>query len=98
MIAAILLGLASVLKRRFMQHQAWMIRAYALAQGAGTQVLITIPWLLTVGQPMGFTRDILMTLAWVINILVAEWIIRKHVVYKGAEIPIKPPPIKKAIL
>ncbi len=72
MIAYILLGLAAVLKKRIVQHRAWMIRAYALGQGAGTQVLITIPWLLTVGEPTGLTRDILMTLAWVLNIIVAE--------------------------
>lgn len=77
MIAFIMLGLSSVLKKRIRQHQAWMIRAYALGQGAGTQVLITIPWLLTVGEPMGLTRDISMSLAWVINIFVGEWAIRK---------------------
>lgn len=72
MTAYILLGLAAILKKRFVEHRAWMIRAYALGQGAGTQVLITIPWLLTVGEPSGLTRDMLMTLAWVINIIVAE--------------------------
>ncbi len=72
MTTYILLGLAAVLKKRIIQHRAWMIRAYALGQGAGTQVLITIPWLLTVGEPTGLTRDILMTIAWVINIIVAE--------------------------
>ena len=72
MTAYILLGLAAILKKRIVQHRAWMIRAYALGQGAGTQVLITIPWLLTVGEPSGLTRDILMTAAWVINIIIAE--------------------------
>ena len=75
MTICILLGLSSVLKKRIAQHQAWMIRAYALGQGAGTQVLIAIPWLVTVGEPSGLTRDILMTTAWVMNIVVAEWII-----------------------
>ncbi len=72
MTAYILLGLAAVLKKRIVQHRAWMIRAYALGQGAGTQVLITIPWLLTVGEPTGLIRDILMTVAWVLNIIIAE--------------------------
>ncbi len=75
MTICILLGLSSVLKKRIAQHQAWMIRAYALGQGAGTQVLIVIPWLVTVGEPSGLTRDLLMTAAWVMNIVVAEWII-----------------------
>lgn len=73
----ILLGLSSILKKRIALHQAWMIRAYALGQGAGTQVLIALPWLLTIGEPAGFTRDIQMTAAWVINLAVAEWIIRR---------------------
>lgn len=78
MTICILLGLSLVLKNRIAQHQAWMIRAYALGQGAGTQVLIMMPWMLTVGEPGGFARDILMTTAWVINIVVAEWIINKR--------------------
>ena len=75
MATCIVLGLSSAPKKSIAQHQAWMIRAYALGQGAGTQVLIAIPWLLTVGEPSGFQRDILMTAAWVINIVVAECII-----------------------
>jgi len=75
MSAYILLGLSSVLKKRIAQHQVWMIRAYALGLGAGTQVLIAIPWLLTVGEPSGIARDILMTAAWIINVVVGEWVI-----------------------
>lgn len=78
MTTCIVFGLSSVLKKRIARHQAWMIRAYALGQGAGTQVLIAIPWLLTVGEPSGFTRDILMTAAWAINIVVAESIIYRR--------------------
>jgi len=78
MTMCILLALSSVLKKRIAQHRAWMIRAYALAQGAGTQSLTAIPWLLAVGELSGFTRDIQMTAAWVINIAVAEWIINKR--------------------
>ncbi|MFK8067155.1 MAG: DUF2306 domain-containing protein [Gammaproteobacteria bacterium] len=78
MTAYILLGLATVLDMRIAQHRAWMIRAYALGQGAGTQVLIVIPWLLTVGEPSGVTRDILMTAAWIINIIFGEWCVGKQ--------------------
>jgi len=78
MIAFILLGLSAVFKKRIPAHRAWMIRAYALGQGAGTQVLVVIPWLLTSGEPIGFTRDILMTLAWVVNIFAAELIIKTY--------------------
>ena len=72
MITALALGLSAVFKKRITEHRAWMLRAYAFGQGAGTQVFVTIPWLLTVGEPAGVTRDILMTLAWVINLCVAQ--------------------------
>jgi hypothetical protein len=52
-----------------------MIRAYALGQGAGTQVIISLPWFLMVGEPTGFFRDVLMTMGWAINILIAERVI-----------------------
>jgi len=78
MIVYILLGLSAILDRRIIQHRAWMIRAYALGLGAGTQVLVVIPWLLTAGEPSGFTRDILMTFAWVINIAIGEWFISQQ--------------------
>ena len=77
MIAFLWLGLSAILRKNILQHKAWMLRAYALGQGAGTQVLVVIPWLLTVGEPSGITRDLLMTLAWVINLLVAEAVIRQ---------------------
>jgi hypothetical protein len=78
MTAFILLGLSAVFKKRIAQHQAWMIRAYALGQGAGTQGFVITAWLLTIGEPSGLTRDILMTAGWMINIVVAEWIISKQ--------------------
>ena len=55
-----------------------MIRAYALGQGAGTQVLVLGPWMLITGESGGLTRDVLMTVAWAINVVVAEVIIRRR--------------------
>ncbi|MBT5707899.1 MAG: DUF2306 domain-containing protein, partial [Verrucomicrobia bacterium] len=46
--------------------------AYALGQGAGTQVLVVIPWHLLIGEPSGLTRDLLMTFAWIVNLYVAQ--------------------------
>ena len=77
MVIFIGVAVSSILKKRVIKHQAFMIRAYALGQGAGTQVLITLPWLLSVGEPEGFTREILMSAAWVLNIAVGEWVINK---------------------
>lgn len=78
MVTFILFGISAVRQRKIAQHQAWMIRAYALGLGAGTQVLIAIPWLLTHGEPTGMTRDVLMTTAWIVNITVAEYIIKNQ--------------------
>lgn len=77
MIASLVFGWSSILRRRVARHEAFMIRAYALGQGAGTQALVLLPWMLTTGESGGPTRDLLMTLAWLLNIGVAEAIIRR---------------------
>lgn len=74
---SIVLGLIAVRRRDFAGHRAWMIRGYAIALGAGTQVLTTLPWLLIVGeQPSRFPRALLLGAGWLINIVFAEWRIR----------------------
>lgn len=75
MVVSILIGIRRILQRDVARHEAWMIRAYALGQGAGTQVLVLLPWMLISGESGGLTRDLLMMLAWLINIIVAEAII-----------------------
>ena len=69
-------------------HRAWMIRAFALGQGAGMQVVVLLPWMLLIGKPSMLHRDLLMSLAWLINLLVAEiaiqrWSPRNSNLYKG---------------
>jgi len=54
-----------------------MIRAYALGQGAGTQAVVLLPWMIATGESGGPTRDLLRTLARLINVAVAEAIIRR---------------------
>ncbi len=78
MFVFIFLGLTAILKRDVFRHSSWMIRAYAIGQGASTQGLL-LPSLavITGTEPLGFTRDVLMTFAWIINIVIAEWIIRR---------------------
>ena len=77
MLAAVLIGAFAVRRRDFQAHGAWMTRAYALALGAGTQALTQAPWLIFVGPQEPVDRVILMTAGWVINIAVAEWLIRR---------------------
>lgn len=77
MFASIVIALSSIVRRDVVRHRAFMIRAYALGQGAGTQALVMLPWMLISGESGGVTRDVLMTLSWVINIVVAESIVGK---------------------
>jgi len=75
--ACLILGFTAIRRRDIPAHRAWMIRAYALALGAGTQAFTLAPYpILTGHDPGPTTRAILMTLAWMINAAVAEWVIR----------------------
>jgi hypothetical protein len=80
MTAAIILSINAIVQRNFQSHGNWMMRAYALGLGAGTQVLTHVPWFILADHKPGETaRGILMGSAWLINALVAEWVIRTRV-------------------
>src|SRR5256886_1737782 len=78
MVLSIVLGFAAIRRRDIARHSAWMIRGYAIGQGAGTQVLTHLPWILIIGTPGKLAKALLMAAGWVINLAVAEWIIRKR--------------------
>lgn len=78
MLLCIALAVDAIRRRQFEEHGNWMIRAYAIGLGAGTQVLTHLPWFILVDlQPAGIARAVMMGLGWIINILVAEWVIRR---------------------
>lgn len=78
MAASIALGLAAALRREIARHREWMIRAYALGLGAATQMLVLIlAEMISGGAPTELNRALLMGLAWGINLMVAEWSIRR---------------------
>ena len=78
MVMSIVLGVDAVRRRDFKAHGAWMTRAYAIGLGAGTQVFTHLPWFILIeGKPGESGRTVMMGAGWVINVLVAEWIIRK---------------------
>jgi len=85
MVTSIMIGWARILRGDVAGHEAWMIRGYALAQGAGTQVLVLLPWTLISAESTGLSRDLLMTASWAINVAVAEVVIRN-----------RPPPVLAA--
>lgn len=78
MTLAVIVSVRAVLLRRIAQHKAWMVRTYALGQGAGTQVLILLPVTLLAGAPTFIFRDVLMASAWGLNVVFAEWVIRRR--------------------
>jgi type VI protein secretion system component VasK len=55
-----------------------MIRGYAIGLGAGTQVLTHLPWFLVFGAPGEVATALLMAAGWVINVAVAEWVVRRR--------------------
>jgi len=76
MAASLVLGFAAIRRRDVDAHRAWMTRAYALALGAGTQVFTEglSQAAFGTGEVSG---DLAKGVAWVVNLAVAEWIIRR---------------------
>jgi hypothetical protein len=79
MLASLVMAIDAIRRRAFAEHGEWMIRAYAIGMGAGTQVLTHLPYYVLVGRPHEAMRAVLMGAGWVINVIVAEWIIRSGV-------------------
>ncbi|MGE3760477.1 MAG: DUF2306 domain-containing protein [Pseudobdellovibrionaceae bacterium] len=75
MLIFITLCIVAIWQKNFVSHGNWMIRAYALAMGAGTQVFTHIPSLIFPSLEGETNRSIAMILGWVINMVAAEWII-----------------------
>jgi uncharacterized membrane protein len=92
MAASIVLAFTAIRRRDIASHRAWMMRAYALAAGAGTQLFTQ-----GISEAAFGTGDLpkalSMTSGWVINLAVAEWIIRSPSIRRarrarGAQAPL----------
>jgi uncharacterized membrane protein len=74
--ASLVLGFTAIRRRDIMAHRAWMIRAYALAVGAGTQTITE-----GIAQALLGANDASKFLGsaagWLVNLAVAEWVIRR---------------------
>jgi uncharacterized membrane protein len=84
MVVSLVLAVVAIGRRDFAAHGAWMTRAYAIGLGAGTQVLTHLPFFILVGKPGETGRGIMMGAGWVINVIVAEWIINRR---RGGTVP-----------
>jgi uncharacterized membrane protein len=78
MVVSIVLGFTTIRRGDVSGHRAWMARAYAIGLGAGTQALTLAAGALIAGPPSELSRALLMGAAWVINLAIAEWIIRRR--------------------
>lgn len=73
----LLLALGAILSRDVARHRAWMLRAYAIAINAGTLPFIYFPAYLIFGEPAPLADEAIQVAGWAINLMVAEWIIRR---------------------
>jgi hypothetical protein len=78
MVVSIVLGIRAIVRRNFVLHSAWMTRAYAIGVGAGTQAVVLIPGSIIFGSTHELSRTVLMGAAWVINLAMAEYVIRRR--------------------
>src|SRR5215213_3520030 len=78
MVGSIILGFTAIRRGDVIGHRAWMLRGYALGLGAGTQALTLAAGEVLAGPPSELSRALLMGAAWLINLAVAEWAIRKR--------------------
>lgn len=78
MATFIVLAFVAVRRRDFARHRAWMIRGYAIGVGAGTQFFTQAVWLVLGGSLTISSKTGTMAAAWLINMVVAEWIIRRR--------------------
>ena len=78
MAVAIVVAFIAILRGDVRTHSAWMTRAYAIGLGAGTQVIVFLPYTLLLGAPAPLTHTLLMSAGWVINLVVAEVVIRRR--------------------
>ncbi|MGX7826190.1 DUF2306 domain-containing protein [Actinokineospora sp. 24-640] len=87
-VVALILGVIAIRARDFTTHRAWMIRAYAVALGAGSQAVVLGTWMVAVAPITELSNALLMAAAWLLNLAVAERVIRR---------PATPrPPVKRS--
>ncbi|WP_425842766.1 DUF2306 domain-containing protein [Agrococcus sp. TSP3-2-1] len=78
MLVALALAVRALVRRRYAEHGAWTTRAYALGVAAGTQAVVLIPGSMLYGSSDETSRAVAMTLGWLINLAVAELVIRRR--------------------
>jgi uncharacterized membrane protein len=77
LIGSLLLAFKCMKMRDIASHRAWMIRAYAIGLAISTMRFFFIPWFFVYGMPSELVIGLGVWGGFVINLLVAEWILRR---------------------
>jgi len=78
--AALWLAVTAARRRDIPTHKAWMIRAYAIGMGSATVSFLMLPIFLVTGEPVvGILADMVFVCSWVLNLWIAERVIRRGV-------------------
>lgn len=76
MVCSLFVGFAAIRRRDIAAHRSWMIRAYAIGLGAGTQVFTEGFGEAIFGTGV-IAGDLEKGAAWLINLGIAEWAVRR---------------------
>jgi hypothetical protein len=82
MAAALVLGFTAIRRRDIAAHRAWMIRAYALGLGAGTQIFTEGIGKAAFGDG-DLSKALSVSAGWLVNAVVAEWVIGRPAVRRA---------------
>lgn len=83
MLLSLVLAVRALTQHRYVIHGAWMTRAYALGVAAGTQAIVLIPGSILFESDDQTSRAVAMALAWIVNLAVAEYVIRRRSVKRA---------------
>ena len=84
MVIFTVLAIRAAMHRRLIDHQNWIIRAYAIALAAGTLPFIFAPMYLILGDVSQLENDVIQVAGWMINLAIAEKFFVKSPIRKGA--------------
>lgn len=78
MLVFIAWAVIAIRSRNVFRHSASMLRAYAIGQGASTQAILGIGWIIVFKtEPLGPVRETMMVFAWGLNLVIAEVLISR---------------------
>ena len=78
-----ILAIRAAMQKRFVEHRAWVIRAYSIGFAAATLPFIYLPIFLIVGEPSPIVDDAIQVTGWMLNLAIAVKFLIKRPTLKG---------------